>query len=255
MTYWEHLSSTTIDAVDRSVPVILPLGAVEQHGPHLPLATDRLLADHFCRRLDDDLGDRVLILPTVSVGYSRHHDDFPGTLSVSHETFLRQVVETAGSALRLGMRTLLLVNAHGGNEGVGQVALEQLGYSWPDRTVARTTWWQVAAPELLAISETGPGGVGHACEFETSLLMAVAPHLVDAEAIPKRENVAAFDWDTTDMLRRGPATLYQRFSAVSPTGVFGEPLAASADKGERMSAVISERLADLVRSLGTEVTA
>jgi len=250
MTYWEHLTSARIATVEPSVPAVLPLGAIEQHGPHLPLATDRLLADHFCGELDRRLGDEVLVLPTVSVGYSRHHDDFPGTLSLSHETLLHQVVETAGSALRLGVESLLIVNAHGGNEGVAQVALEQLGHAWPDRTVVRTTWWQVAADALLEITETGPGGIGHACEFETSLLLAVAPELVDASAVPGRENEPAFAWDTADMLRGGPAVRYQRFADVSPTGVFGEPRAASREKGERMSAVVVERLVELVRSLG-----
>jgi creatinine amidohydrolase len=249
MTYWEHLTSARIDAVDRSVPAVLPLGAIEQHGPHLPLATDRLLAEHFCRELDRHLGADVLILPTVSVGYSGHHDDFPGTLSLTHETLLRQVVEIAGSALRLGLRSLLIVNAHGGNEGVAQVAIEQIGHAWPDCTVARTTWWQVASDALLDITETGPGGIGHACEFETSLLMAVAPHLVDDSVIPERENVPAFAWDTADLLRGGPATRYKRFADVSSTGVFGAPRASSRDKGERISGVVVERLVELVRSL------
>jgi creatinine amidohydrolase len=191
----------------------------------------------------------VLILPTVSVGYSRHHDDFPGTLSLSHETLLHQIVETAGSALRLGVTNLLIVNAHGGNEGVAQVALEQIGHAWPGCTVARTTWWQVASDALLQITETGPGGIGHACEFETSLLMAVAPHLVDAAAVPERENVPAFGWDTGDMLRSAPATRYQRFAEVSSTGVFGDPRASSPEKGERISEVVVERLVALVRSL------
>jgi creatinine amidohydrolase len=252
MTYWEHLTSARIDAFDRCVPAVLPLGAIEQHGPHLPLATDRLLADHFCRGLDRRLGDDVLVLPTVSVGYSRHHDDFPGTLSLSHETLLHQVVEIAGSALRLGVRSLLIVNAHGGNEGVAQVALEQLGYSWPDRTIARTTWWQVASDALLELTETGPGGVGHACELETSLLLAVAPHLVDTAVVPERENESPFAWDTGDMLRGAPATRYRRFADVSSTGVFGDPRAASREKGERMSGIVVERLVEIVRSLRTE---
>ncbi|WP_026877559.1 creatininase family protein [Jiangella gansuensis] len=249
MTYWEHLTSARLGAVEQAVPVVLPLGAVEQHGPHLPLATDRMIVDHFCRELDRRLGDEVLILPTISVGYSRHHDDFPGTLSLSHETLLRQIVETAGSALELGMSNLLLLNAHGGNEGIGQVALEHLGHRWPDRTIVRTTWWQVAADALLELSTTGPGGVGHACELETSLLLSFAAPLVDTSAIPARANTSAYSWDVADMLRGAPAIAYRRFADVSPTGVFGDPRAATAEKGARISEVVSDRLVGLVRSL------
>lgn len=249
MTYWEHLTSARLATVDRSLPVVLPLGAVEQHGPHLPLATDRMVVDHFCQEIDRCLGDEVLILPTVSVGYSKHHDDFAGTLSLTHETLLHQIVETAESVLRSGMTNLLLLNAHGGNEGVAQVALERLGHDWPGCRIVRTTWWQVASDALLAISTTGPGGVGHACELETSILLAIAGHLVDTSAIPARENKSSFSWDASDMLRRGSATVYRRFADVSSTGVFGDPRAASVEKGKQVSEVVTQRLVELVRSL------
>jgi hypothetical protein len=88
---WQSLTSKALARLDRSIPVVLPVAAVEQHGPHLPLATDRLIAEHFCRELDRELPDRVLILPTVAVGCSQHHMDFPGTLSVSHDGFMRYV--------------------------------------------------------------------------------------------------------------------------------------------------------------------
>lgn len=249
MTYWEHLTSARLGAVGNDVPIVLPLGAVEQHGPHLPLATDRMLADHFCSELDRRLGEEVLILPTVSVGYSRHHDDFAGTLSLSHETLLHQIVETSESALRSGPRNLLIVNAHGGNEGVAQVALEHLGHDWPRCRVVRTTWWQIATEELLEISTTGPGGVGHACELETSLLLAIAPALVEAMSVPAPETRTAAGWDTADMLRAAPATTYRRFADLSSTGVFGDPSAATAEKGRRISEAVTRRLVELVGSL------
>ncbi|MEO3891648.1 creatininase family protein [Nonomuraea sp. B5E05] len=249
MTYWEQMTSARLATVDRSLPVILPLGAVEQHGPHLPLATDRILVDHFCQKIDRRLGDDVLILPTISVGYSRHHDDFPGTLSLAHETLLHQIVQTADSALRHGMASLLILNAHGGNEGIAQVALEQLGHNRPECKIVRTAWWQIASEALLAISTTGPGGVGHACELETSLLMAIAPQLVDESAIPPRENKNWYSWDTADMLRSGSAIIYRRFADVSSTGVFGDPQAASAEKGQQISEIVTQRLVDLVQSM------
>lgn len=249
MTYWEHLTSGQIAAADASVPVVLPLGAVEQHGPHLPLATDRIIVDHFCHELDRHLGDDVLILPTVSVGYSKHHDDFPGTLSLTHETLLHQIVETAESALAAGMANLLILNAHGGNEGIAQVAMEHIGHSRPRCRVVRTTWWQVAVESLLALSTTGAGGVGHACELETSLVLAIAAPLVDTSAVPARDNQSSFSWDTSDMLRPAPAVMYRRFADVSSTGVFGDPKAASEEKGRRISEMVTERLVELVRSL------
>ena len=249
MTYWERLTSPAIAALDRGIPLVLPLGATEQHGPHLPLATDRLIAEHFATRADEQLAADVLILPAVSVGCSEHHRDFAGTLSVRHETFLRQVEDIAGCGLDHGFGSLLLLNAHGGNEGITQVALERLGARWPGRQIVRTSWWRVAADALARISTTGPGGVGHACELETSLMLLVAPHLVHLDAAPPRTNTPAYDWDTADMLRSSRATLYRPFGDVAASGVFGEPRAASREKGEAISREVTDQLVTLVRSL------
>lgn len=249
MTYWQELSSARLDAVDRRVPVVLPLAAVEQHGPHLPLATDRLIVEHLCARLDEELGADVLTLPTIAVGNSTHHRDFPGTLSVRHTTLLDQATDVAECVFQDGFCNLLLLNAHGGNEGIAQVALEQLGSRWPDRRVARTTWWQVAAEDIGAISETGPGGVGHACELETSLMLAIAPHLVDTAAAPAKASRPAFSWDAGDMLRPSQATLYRRFVDIAASGVFGEPRAASAAKGKGISEVVTRELVAILESL------
>lgn len=249
MANWERLTFARLDALDRDIPVVLPLGAVEQHGPHLPLATDRLVAEHLCARLDAELGDGVLTLPPVAVGHSEHHRGFRGTLSVRHNTLLDQINDIGTCVLEDGFRNLVLLNAHGGNEGIAQVALEQLGARWPGRRIVRTTWWRVAAEELTAISETAPGGVGHACELETSVLLFAYPDLVDLAAAPVRTNEPAFAWDTADMLRPSNATLYRSFADIAETGVFGEPRAATAQKGKAISDAVTVRMAALVRSL------
>lgn len=249
VTSWERLTSAELGRVDRGIPVVLPLGAVEQHGPHLPLATDRIIAEHFRARLDEELGGDVLTLPATAVGFSGHHRDFPGTLSVWHDTLLGQITGIADCVLGDGFRGLLLLNAHGGNEGVAQVAMEQLGFRWPGRDIVRTTWWRAATPELTEISDTGPGGCGHACELETSLMLAISPELVDLTAVPERTSGPAFGWDTADMLRSSRAAIYRRFADIAHSGVFGEPLAASADKGHAISRAVTEQLVTLIRSL------
>ena len=251
MSQWHLLTSAQIANFDRRIPVVLPMGAVEQHGPHLPLATDAMIATHFAARLDNELGEGVLVLPTVVVGYSGIHRGFAGTLSLRHSTLATQATDVLGCALSQGFRSALLLNANGGNEGVAQVALEQLGEDWPERHLVRTTWWRVASEELATISETGPGGVGHACELETSLMLAIAPELVHLDAAPARVNRPAFDWDTADLLRPGRATLFRAMSEVAPTGVFGEPRVASPHKGKAISEAVTKHLVDIVRSLGT----
>ena len=85
---WEELITTDFEQISRNTPVVLPIAAIEQHGPHLPLATDRLIAQHFAEELNLRLGESVLILPTMAVGYSQHHMSFTGSLTLCHETLL-----------------------------------------------------------------------------------------------------------------------------------------------------------------------
>lgn len=247
--YWDHLTSPQIDALDRGIPVVLPVAATEQHGPHLPLATDRMIGEHFCRELHQALPQEVLILPPMAVGCSDHHMPFPGTLTLDHKTFLAQGEALLRSVIRHGFRRLLILNSHGGNQGVGQVLLERIGYTHPECKVAMATWWKAAADALAAITETGPGGVGHAGEFETSLMLLIAPDLVQTDKITDRQNQATYDWAEGDMLRGARAAVYRTMKEMTPNGVFGDPQAASAEKGDRITRTVVEALVQMVKDL------
>ena len=126
--------------------------------------------------------------------------EFPGSLTLQQETFLSVAKQYLHSAWRHGFRNFLVLNAHGGNQGVCQVLLEQFGTEHPDSQIVVATWWRVAADALLALNETGPGGVGHACEFETSLMLHIAPELVHMDAIEPRANVPTYEWAEADLL-------------------------------------------------------
>src|SRR5215204_424645 len=112
---WQELASPEFSDIDRATPVVLPVAAIEQHGPHLPLATDRIIAEFFAEQLNARLSSSVLVLPTVAVGCSEHHMDFPGSLSLRHETFSEVWEQYLTSAHRHGFRSFLVLNAHGGN--------------------------------------------------------------------------------------------------------------------------------------------
>lgn len=188
MTFWDRLSTHTLDARPRHTPVIVPIAATEQHGPHLPLATDRILADHIAADLDRRVGDAVLILPTAAIGCSDHHNGFAGTLSLRHTTLLGYLEDVVGAVADQDFDNIVILNAHGGNQGIAQVALERLGARFPHIRIANTSWWRLAAPELLDISESGPGGTGHACELETSMMLVAAPDFVHMDLAPARRN-------------------------------------------------------------------
>jgi creatinine amidohydrolase len=247
---WEAMTSAEIDSVDRTTPVVLNIAAIEQHGPHLPVNTDAVIGRYLLDAIETRLGRDVCILPPVQVCCSEHHMSFVGTLTVRHETMLAYITDILDSIVAHGFRNLVLFNSHGGNQAIGQVILEKFGVRHPDQRIILLTWWRLAAPELAKITESGFGGVGHACEFETSLMMLAQPDAVRRDRIPGRSNVATYPWAHSDMLVGSRGSLYRSVNQMSGgTGVIGDPTTASAEKGARITAAIVDAAGEIFRSL------
>jgi len=246
---WQELTTTGFDQIDRRTPVLLPMAAIEQHGPHLPLATDRMIAEFYVKEIDRRLGKAVLTLPTIAVGYSQHHMDFSGSLTLNHETLLNVAEQYLHSASCHGFRSFLVLNAHGGNQGACQVLVERFGAAHGDCQVVAATWWRVAADALLALNESGPGGAGHAGVFETSLMLHIAPELVRLEARQPRTNLPTYEWAEGDLIRSPRAALYRTMKQMTSNGVYGDPLLATAEKGRQIADIVCEALCETVTDL------
>ena len=181
--YWGALRSADFDQLDPARAVaVLPLGATEQHGPHLPLDVDQVLAQSMVSGALKHLkpGSPVLVLPTLSVGLSTEHSAFAGTLTLSTETALRVLVELGQSVARAGVRKLLMFNAHGGHVTLMDLAARELRAL--GLTVFHTSYEQLplgAAMEAFDASERRYGV--HAGEVETSMMLALAPQRVRME--------------------------------------------------------------------------
>ena len=244
---WAELTTEQLAATDRMTPVILSVGAIEQHGPILPVETDNLIGRMLLDAVDERIGEQILILPQISVCYSGHHMDFVGSLSVRHETMLAYVSDIIESVIQHGYKTFILFNSHGGNLAIGQVILEKLGERHPDCRLFFFTWWNVVLEELREIQESGPGGVGHACEFETSLVAHFAPEYLDGREMPKTQMAQTYDWAATDLLNAPHGTFYRNMKHLSGgTGVLGSPEYASADKGRRIADLVVGKLVAMV---------
>lgn len=247
---WETLTSPMLDALDRDTPVILNIGAIEQHGPHLPLATDALIGRHFTDRIDAEMGEEVLILPQIAVCCSRHHMAFAGTLTVRHETFLAYLTDMLAAVVAHGFRKIILFNSHGGNLAIGQVALESFGNDFPEIDIFLLTWWRIAAEALAKIQESDFGGVGHACEFETSLVQMIAPELVRIDRAVDQLPVHDFHWAAADLLQGGRAAHHRNMHQLSAgTGVSGCPSLASPEKGRAISDAVTRVALSMLRDI------
>lgn len=206
--------------------VVVAFGATEQHGHHLPLATDALLGDEMARRVADRLD--AFVAPTVRVGCSSHHLAFAGTLSIRDETFAAIVEDLVRSLARGGFARAVLLPTHGGNFAPLARAVEPLGDVVDGMRVSAITDVTV----LLQIAQLGaeefgvPLGDGglHAGEWETSLLLAARPDLVRLDRAE-----AGFTGDLQEAL----AGMFSGVETLAPNGVVGDPAAASAAHGER----------------------
>jgi len=223
---------------------LLPVGAIEQHGPHLPLDTDAFDADHMARRVAEACSDpKPLVLPLIPYGVSYHHDDFPGTISVGNEALSKMVYDVGMSCARHGITKLVIVNGHGGNTPTLQFAAQLINRDANIFTAVDTG--ETSDVDLAELCET-PNDV-HAGEMETSTSLAVRPDLVRMEMA--ESFVPDFSNQYLDFSARRSVEWYARTQKISPSGVLGDPTVASAEKGRRMWKIMVANLVELVEEL------
>jgi len=210
--------------------LVVPVGSLEQHGPHLPLDTDTRIAVAVAHRACAGHGG-VALAPAIAIGASGEHAAFPGTLSVGSAALATCLIEL-GRHSSLHWRALLLVNGHGGNTEALAVATDRLRY---EGRVCRA--WHAALP----------GGDPHAGRTETSIMLSLAPQTV--------RMAAATVGNTRSIEELMPALRAGGVRAVSPNGVLGDPRGASAAEGQRLLAGLTAGLSDTLRGVLGDISA
>ena len=219
------LTWRAVAALPPDTPVVIPVAALEQHGHHLPVFTDSILLGEIIRRVEPRFANRILFAPLMWLGNSDHHLDFPGTLSASPRVYLDLLNGLAENFLQQGFRRIIFLNGHGGNDVPGRQAvfeLRQRHRTRADLLLLFATYWSLGG---RAFSGFIQDEMGHACEWETSMMLRIDPSLVGditaAEPVePGRPFLpAARGWITKDR---------------SQPGHIGHPQAASAEKGETL---------------------
>jgi creatinine amidohydrolase len=213
--------------------VLLPLGSFEQHGPHLPLTTDTDIVTAVARGVEALRPRKVLCLPTLWPGHSTLHLFFPGTLSVSQGPYIQLLLELCRSVVRMGAKKVFLLNGHGGNDVPARAAMRELKSEFPKVRLVFASYWSLAAETLRRVRESGPGGLGHACEMETSLMLHLCPERVNMR-LAKRDGPRHTDiYRKADMQYGRPVYFVNELHEVSHSGVVGHPELATAEKGRQ----------------------
>jgi creatinine amidohydrolase len=223
-----ELNWPQIKAIVNDLPVVIPIAAVEQHGRHLPVFTDSMLLGEVVRRAALVLGDRVIWTPLLWLGNSHHHLDFAGTLSAAPRTYLDLLADLIDNLVGHGFRRVIILNGHGGNIVPAQQAVfeaRQRSRSRDDLLFLAATYWLLGSkPEQVdpAVVQTQ---MGHACEWETSMILQLAPGLVgDLSQIEPVSSAMTFE----------PATQGWITKERSEPGHIGDPRRATAQKGQML---------------------
>jgi len=238
------------EAVAGKRVAVLPVGTVEQHGPHLPLVTDVLTATEMSRRAVERIPEEAILLPSVYYAFNEHHLDFPGTIAVEGPTFINYVTDIGRSLAHHGFRKILLVNGHGSNVPFLDVAARNIT-NHTEAICAMAPWWNLVPKELFAeLRESAwPGGMAHGCELETSVLLYLRGDLVQFDKAQPDFPIQRSEFFYWDLQAASPVFFQEFFSRYSMTGTLGDPTKATAEKGRRFVEAVVERLVALIRDL------
>lgn len=247
MTYqieWMRLTAEELRArAAADALVIVPVASMEQHGPHLGTGVDIVLGTNVAlataRRIAE-AGQQVVVTPCMWSGLAEHHMAFGGTVTLDYKAFAGVLHGIVRSAVRCGFKRVMLLNGHGGNNEAVAVAATEFSVEFGIR-VAGGTYWHVV-PEVIGPLLERQGGLMHACEAETSMIMHLEPGMVRTERLLEAHGPGS------TRVEGQPAGLAMRrsFRALSPSGVVGDARVASAEKGEKLLAAISARMAEVL---------
>lgn len=240
MPYCEYASKTAAELQEivktGNVVAVLPIGAVEQHGPHLPVGTDFIAAEDSATLALRMTSAKAwfLLLPTICYALSIEHIHVPGTITLSAETLIHTLTDIGDSLLRLGVKKLVLVNGHGGNDSAIQIAGRMLR--------GRGLWLYMVDGNAIRTALGAQEYHIHADRIETSVMMANHPNLVKTEGITEELSRSIERWHACADCR-GDLISCWYIEDVSEDGVVGDPILATPDFGREFAQAQAERIA------------
>jgi creatinine amidohydrolase len=236
-------------AAARPCVAVVPIATLEDHGLHLPIDTDLLLCSSVCELAASRAAGRAVLVPPIAHGYSPHHMDFPGAITIGWHTLIEYGLDVCKSLAHHGFKRILIVNGHGSNAPFIDI-IARLCTVHTEALAAAVSYW--AAPGVRevaeAMRESDPvGGMNHACEFETSLYLALRPDLVDmTQAVRELSHRPSKNYWTDLIAGDGPLAMMEHWSQLSESGVMGDPTKATAEKGRELLEAAANGIVELV---------
>ena len=251
MTKHLYRTLTWTEARERAqqgTVIVIPIAAIEQHGYHLPVDVDNVLVEHVTEEAARRSEGRILTAPMIHYGFNEHNMGFPGTITVREYVFTDFCYDVAHSFVRQGFDRIVFVNGHGSNQMLCNLAARRINNT--TRALAgAVAHWALAKEAVDRLRESEfPGGMAHACEFETSLYMYLKPELVEKDKMTEREapsRVNQFIYD--DLFGSGPVHMVNRWSRISESGVEGDPRLATPEKGREFAECSIRNLVEFCR--------
>jgi creatinine amidohydrolase len=240
---WARLKAAEVAGLARrNAIVIVPIGATEQHGPHLPVQVDARLVTEIAQRAARLMSDThpTIVTPTIPFGMSEHHMSLSGTITLDFATMAAVLGCACNSILRAGFKRIFILNGHGGNTDAITTFITE--FTVEHRVpLAGGTYWNIAKDEIAAVLEKQTALL-HACEAETSMMLALAPELIDHGELSQMRGDLVPGLSAIPGVNPG-VYRWRQLSSRSMIGVIGEAGAASAEKGHRLLAAIAGAVA------------
>lgn len=216
----------------RISKVIVPMGSLEQHGPHLPLSTDTIIADYLAGQVSKRCSD-AFVMPPIELGCSSEHLGFPGTISLQPETLSSIILDISDSLLKSKLNKVFIINGHGGNRPSLDTVLTKVKQTLPEMHVYSFTVIDIVKQKFAEIRKSGKKLVGHADEIETSMMLAIQPEIVDMSKAVREEPLLpqALSFESEDLAR---ISFGWKARELTKTGVMGDPLVANAETGKTL---------------------
>lgn len=245
---WENMKRDELNALDRDNTIIaLPLSATEQHGPHLPVGTDAIILSTLIDKIVDEeefKKGNLIFAPQLPIGKSNEHMEFGGTLTLGAHTYMYVIEDIVASIAKQGFKKIALFNSHGGNTDVANVMSRDLRDKFGIQIYVLDWWFTDFWKDCLKdIQESGMYGVFHACELETSLMLAARPETVDMKKAVDEDPANCFTGNQYVSVF-GPVNFGWVTKDVTKSGVIGAPTYATLEKGQKLFAYASKKLID-----------